>query len=341
MPDVAPAIPYDVAFVFLLLLVALFSGPKLALASRVLIILYAPFALGLSIYYLGFNRSTWHVSRDDGSVTDATRYSRAARRSSAVYLLMNMILLVGAKIFGASYSSLTYNYISLFVTMLIAYVYDRAVSTDDGLEHLKHSPARTILNAYLTFCSPSFMRYVMVIACEIALSVMISYFFGRLIPDHAWVAGTLFRKSIVPVVVFAVVTGPLRFAWAYPTVSEAGRIPYLLAYTIVFTLLAIITYASGTVRPSSIAGVLIMMAVIAVILQTGGLSNAPHEPDVYNEANIMPLWLMLIFSTLIVISVLVIAYRIFSDYLQPFILDRPNGKVHHQVKQNVARLRGS
>ncbi len=315
-------IPYYVAFVILLLLVAVLRGPKLAGAARILIVLYAVLALGLSIYYLS-RKETWQACPNDGSVPDSTRYQKATCRSSAIYIIMNFLLLGAAKVLGISYSGVTYNYLSLFVTMMIAYVYDRAIATDDGLRQLKLAWARTLLDAYLVFCSPAFMRYIMVIVCEITLTIMISYYFGVLIPTEYWLAGTLFRKSVVPVVVYTVVTGPLRFAWAYPTVSEAGRIPYLLAYTIVFTLLAVITYASGSVRPSSVAGVLIMMALVAVVLQAGGLSNAPRDPDLDVEATIMPLWIMLILSTIIVISIMVIAHRVFISCLQPFIMNEP------------------
>jgi hypothetical protein len=323
MPHNSSVIPYEVAFVGLLLLVAVLRGDKLARVSRFLIILYAPFALALSIYYLAGKRDTWRPFPNNVIVPDVTRYSYAMRRSSAIYLLMNMVLLVGAKVLGISYSNVTYNYISLFVTMMIAYLYDRCISTNDGLEHFRQNPGRTIVDSYLSFCSPSFIRFVIVMACEVALTIIISYFFGKLIPDECWLASTLFRKSIVPVVVYSIVGGPLRFAWAYPTVSEAGRVPYLVVYTITFTIFAMLTYASGKVEPSTAAGILILISVIAVILQLGSLSNAPHEPDVVDDANIMPRWLMGILSTIIVICTLVIAYRIFINYLKPYVLNTP------------------
>lgn len=325
-------IPYDLTFAVFLALVAVLSGTKLAAVARLLIVLYLPFALALSIYYLGFRTDTWTPAPDDGSVPDTTRYSRATRRSSAVYVVLNVVLFLGAKAFGVSLSNVVYNYISLFVTMMITYVYDRCVSTDDGLMHFQQSPWRTILNSYLSFCSPSFMRYLIVIACDTALTILIAYYIGDLIPSQCWLASTLFRKSVVPVVVFSIVGGPLRFAWAYPTVSAAGRVPYLTAYMIAFTLFAVVTFASGKVEASSVAGVLILMAIIAVILQLGGLSNAPLEPDVYFDATVMPLWIMLILSTLIVVCTLVIVYRIFVGYLQPFVLNTNNKTVEANAK---------
>lgn len=327
-------IPYEITFAVVIALVALLPGPALARVSRILIVLYVPFALALSIYYLS-QKDTWHESHEDEGVPDTTRYLRAMRRSSAVYAVLNIVLLVGAKMLGVPYSSVAYNYVSLFVTSMIVYIYDRCVSTDDGLGHLKHDPAMTILDSYLSFCSPSFMRYLIVLAAEISLMIIIAYYIGALIPSHCWVASTLFRKSIVPVVVFAIVGGPLRFAWAYPTVSEAGRIPYLLAYAIAFVILAMVTYASGSIRPSAAAGVLILMAVIAVILQLGGFSNAPHIPDVYNDANVMPRWAMAFLATLILISTLMIGYRIFVNYLKPFVLSTPereSGSPRRKVK---------
>lgn len=318
MPVNTSAIPYDIAFAVLLALVAVLSGTRLAAVARIFIVAFIPFSLAMSIYYLVRDPNTWRVA-PNGTLTDAQRYSCAARRSSAVYIIMNIILLAGAKIFKLSYSSVSYNYASLFVTAMIAYLYDRCISTDDGLMHFRQQPGRTILDSYLSFCSPSFMRYLIVLACEIPLMVVAAYYLGALIPPQCKLASTLFRKSIIPIVIFSIVGSPLRFAWAYPTIAKPERVPYLSAYIIAFTVLAIITYASGRVDASSAAGVLVLVGLIAMILQTGGLSNAPADPDVFDDADVMPLWVMLILSTVILLSTLVIAYRIFKCYLQPYL----------------------
>lgn len=312
-------VPYDVAFTILLAGIAVIPAKNLAIIARMLIVAFVPFALGLSIYFLAFDKRTWNESPNDGTIEDSERYRRAMTRSSAIYMIANVLLLVSSRVFGLSYSSKLYNFISLFVVSIFAYIYDRCVSTDDGLDLLKKSPVRAIFDAYLSLCSPSFMRYLFVMTCDVALTVLISYYLGGLIPSSCTLASTLFRKSIIPVVVFTIVGGPLRFQWAYPTVSEAGRVPYLTAYMIAFAILAIVTYASGKVEPSSTAGILILMLLIAMILQFGGLSNAPHEPHLDYDGKTMPTWILFILATIILISVLVITYRIFVDYLRPFV----------------------
>lgn len=351
MPVNTNVIPYNVAFTLLLIAIAVLSPAKLACLARFMVLLFVPFALGMSFYYLAFNRDTWTVSPDDGSISDTERYRRATVRSSAFYMVSNIVLFAGAKLLGISYSNVTYNYVSLFVTSMMVYVYDRCVSTDDGLALLKQNPGRAVLDAYLSFCSPSFMRYLFVMVCEIALIILIAYYIGPLIPAECRLISTLFRKSLVPVFVFAIVAGPLRFAWAYPTVSEAGRVPYLTAYMITFTILALVTYASGHVTPMSAAGVLILMAIVAMILQTGGFSNASRQPQIDDDATAMPMWAMAILSTIIVLATLVIAYRIFVGYLTPYLgivssepvqaRDKPHVHYHRKSTGLTARVIGT
>lgn len=334
MPTNFHVAPYVVIFALFLAIIALFGrSPALKCLARLGILLYVPLSIGLSLYYLIFSHSTWEVSPADGSVTDAERYRRATIRSSAFYIVTNIVLFAGAKVLGISFSSVGYNYVSLFVTSMIVYMYDRCISTDDGLEEFKANPGRAILDSYLSFCSPSFMRYLFVVVCEIALILVTAYYIGSLISPECKLVSTLFRKSLVPVFVFAIVAGPLRFAWAYPTVSEAGRVQYLTAYMITFTILAVITYAAGRVTPMSTAGILVVMSVIAMILQTGGFSNAVSpQPLIQQDATIMPMWAMVILATVIVISTLVISYRIFQGYLARYIVMTPTASGGRHVK---------
>lgn len=309
---------YECIFTVMVVAIAILCGPKLAWVARMLILIYLPVALGLAIYYLGFKRTTWQAG--DATTPDAERYSRAVKRSSAVYLAINLVIFAAARVFGISYNNVWYNYISLFVTTMITYVYDRAVATDDGLSHLVAQPGKTVLNAYLSICSPSFMRYLIVLGTEIPLMVIIAYYIGQLIPSYCWVANSVFRKSIVPVVVFSIVGGPMRFAWAYPTVTEGARIPYLLSYLMCFLILGTAAYFGGNLSPTSAVGVLIFLALVAFILQLGSFSNAQHISDVFTDATIMPQWAMALCATLILLSVLAIAYRFFADFLQPYLL---------------------
>jgi hypothetical protein len=332
----ASIIPYEVVFALLMALVAFLPGQKLAAVSRLLILIFIIFASIASIYYLSLRKDTWQTSSlEDTTVSDTTRYVRAARRSSAIYIALNVILFIGAKILGLSYNGVWYNYISLLVTTMITYVYDRAISTDDGLSHFKVQPLRTIWYAYLSICSPSFMRYLIAICCELSLMILVAYYIGQLIPAECKLISTIFRKSIAPIVIYTIVGGPLRFMWAYPTVTEAFRISYLTAYIICFTVLSMILYASGKIEPSTAAGVLVLMGLIAMILQSGGLSNARHTPDVFNDATVMPEWIMAILATLILISVLVISYKIFVDFLRPYILVTTNPEGENKARRKA------
>lgn len=335
--DISPAsvIPYEIVFAILIAMIAVFSKETLGALARVLIVLFVIYGIVAAVYYLAIKRDTWQVAPNDGSVSDRVRYSHATRRSSAAYIALNIILLAGAKILGVSYNSVWYNYIALFVTTMITYIYDRAVSTDDGLMHLKEQPALTLFDAFLSICSPSFMRYIIVLSCEISLTILIAYNFGKLIPSSCTISSTLFRKSIAPIVVYTIIGGPMRFAWAYPTVTSATRISYLTVYIICFLTLAFLIYASGQITPPTVTvGVIILMALIAMLLQSGGLSTAPTNPDLFTDVNNgMPWWLTMIFAIVILASILVIAYKIFVDYLQPFILVTNDPAKVNQLKQ--------
>lgn len=319
-PSPSAAGPYDIVFAVLLAVVAVCSSSKLAVVARLLILIFPVVAIGFSIYYL-IRRDTWNT---DELATDQDRYRRAMSRSTTIYLLMTVILFVVTRAIKGSQDTAWYNFVSLFVTTLIAYIYDRCVSTDEGLALLKQDPGRAILDSFLSLASPSFMRFILVLVTEVSLSLLIARNIGNLIPSQCSLTRMLFNKIIVPILVFSIVTGPLRFDWAYPNVSDGFRVQYLTAYIIVFAILALIVGLSGGMSHQfgmeSAGGLLILIILIATILQTGGYSNAPHEPHVETDATALPLWVMSILAPVILISVIIIGWKLFSRWVWPLYM---------------------
>lgn len=311
--ELVPVQVYEVMFTLVMIVAALLPSKWSSCLIKFAIILYPVYATILVCYYL-IKPSTWNTSSPTDP--DINRYSLAVTRSTGFFYAAALIILVASKIFGLSFSSIFYNYISLFVVMMLAYVYDRCVSTDDGLKLMKQNPLKCLLYGFLSFTSPAFMRFFMIIVIEISVVLMLNYFLGPLIPPQCKITNMMLRKLVIPTIVYSIITGPLRFLWAYPNVSEIHHVPYLTSYLIVFIVMA---FAIILTSPSSpLIGLIILMIIIVILLQLSGSSNSTAVPSLESDATTLPIWAGCITSILIVLSTSVLAWRIFSGYLYKY-----------------------
>ncbi len=305
---------YDVIFAVFLSLAAFVTPKYLGMILQYLILLFPLFSLGIAIY-LSFLSQTWST---DPLSSDADKYQRAVRRSSVFFLFLSVLNLVFPLIrqFIKKESftrSLGYKYVTLYVVMIAAYVFDRAVSLDEGLQITLNDPWRGIKLAFDSICSPSFMRFFFVLVIEIMLVIILDLVILPMIPVQNKLVKHTLGSLIIPFLVFTIVTGPLRFRWAYPNVSYVERISYISAYTICFLLVGLISYVCR-------GGLFLLLTliVLAGLLQFGGYSNTTPDYSLVKEVGFDdPSAFVLAFITLV--AVLVYGWTQFKHSVAKYI----------------------
>lgn len=292
---------YDIIFVVTLACIAFLPWVVLTLLAKFLIYLFPLFIVGTAIYYLGFRPETWQT---DVSHHDQIRYSRAARRSSCFFAIALVVVFLFSRLFKVDRTGIFYKYFSIFVVTVLAYIFDRSIALDDGLEVTKQHPVRGITDGFMSLYSPSFMRFLFIIPIEIILSLGLVYLILPVIPDHYKVIRYIIGGFIIPFAIFSVVTGQLRFRWAYPNVHYENRLTNIPVYIICFSLLATLAFAT-----KSKLLLLITLIIIACILQYGGFSNTEADYTLKQE---------LVFSTPtgIILAIITLAAVLMFGWMQ-------------------------
>jgi|SRR6185437_6561379 len=315
---------YDIIFLLFISIVA-FLPMKMTGYIAMLLILLFPFLAVILYSMLGYlSSTTWST---DPTVTEDVKYLRAIRRSSTFFITLSIISIIIPLFKRNIKSSATYKYISLYVIMILSYIFDRAIATDEGFNITISDPLRGITLAYDSLCSPSFMRFFFVLTIEIVLTVILSYFIVPLVPERFWFVRYLLGGLIIPFVIFSVVTGPLRFKWAYPNVKYSERISYISTYIICFTLVGLISYLT-----KSNLFLLCVLMFLAALLQFGGMSNAPADYSIIDEA-VFPTYIGIPIATLTLIAALA-----FGRYEFKQNIDQPDHQRMHssmKVKKRV------
>ena len=215
--------------------------------------------------------------------------------------------------------SLIYNWGINFAIPLLMYVFDRAVSNDDGFAEFRKDPFLAFQNAIAVIPTSSFLRLLVLVLMQSSGSLLLSYFICPYISDTR--TRLITTKFLIPMLIYLTITTAFKIHWAYPNVNYINRIYAAFPMILVVALVFIVCMFTRSLY------LFIIYAILVFSLYVGQL-NSDKSYSIYQELALYPTAVSIPFGVLLMVSTLVASWALLKFYGVHDMINNSRGTKH-------------